>query len=273
MSAGQSLLEAYRGFAIDLDGVVWRGGEIIDGAVDALRAILNSGKPFLLLTNNGSYSGESVATKLQRCDLNIRPDQVLSSTMVAVKWIEDNHFAGKAAFVLGVSEVADQLEKLVQLKPIEIGVSADIVVVARWTDLTYEGLAAVADALRAGAIFLTLNNDPVMPVENGLVPGTGTVVAALQAASGKAPIVLGKPETPMMSAGASILGTEGILMVGDRPESDILGARRIGWDAALVMSGVSGPESVMEPAPDYLLDSLGDIVSPAPRRFAEPDTT
>lgn len=226
-----------------------------------MRAILEAGKPFLLLTNNGSYMPSRVSERLGAAGLQVKPEQLLSSTIVARNWIRENGFEGKAAFVLGNPDVVAQLEDLVEVLRVEPGPAPDMVLVARYTGLSYDSLGAAANAIRAGAGFVALNNDPIMPVETGFVPGTGAIVAALRAASGQDPVVLGKPEAPMMEQAGRILGGRGILMVGDQARSDIEGARRMGWDSALVLSGISDKHTVPEPKPTYVLDSLAELAS------------
>lgn len=256
-SAGD-LLDRYRAFAIDLDGVVWRGGRLLEGALEGLKAIAATGKPFILLTNNGAYRPVDVLDRLNGPGLDLTAQQVLSSAVVARKWIVGNGLAGAGAFILAGDTVIEQLKDVVQVKPLEPGESAELVLVGRYEEFNYSRLAVAADSVRAGAGFLCLNRDPVMPVEGGrVVPGTGTIVAAMEVATGQSATVLGKPELPMMQAASEVVGTDGVLMIGDRVESDIAGARRIGWDGALVLTGLTDPDAAMEPAPDYLLSSLG----------------
>ncbi|MGQ0678527.1 MAG: HAD-IIA family hydrolase [Actinomycetota bacterium] len=251
------LIDRYHAFAIDLDGVVWRGEKLIQGAVEGLRAIRAKDKPILLLTNNGGYHPDDVVERLAEGGFRLRSDEVLTTSLVAKGWIRDHGLAGAPAFVLAPGSVAAQLADVVKIRYVEAGHKADIVVVGRDTDLTYTRLTLAAEAIRAGACFLSLNKDPVMPVENGgMLPGTGSIVAAVEAASGKTATVLGKPEAPMMEAAGAIIGTESVLMIGDRPESDILGARRIGWDAALVLTGLFRGDSDLDPVPDYIVSGL-----------------
>ena len=254
------LIDKYSAFAVDLDGVVWRGSELIGGSIDALNAIVDSGKPLLLLTNNGAYPPESVCRRLNQAGANLRPEQVLTSTVVARNWIEKNGMKGQTAFVMGPPEIVAQVDDTVEVIGIEAGSSAQIVLVGRYFDLSYERLAVAADSLRAGAVFLALNNDPVMPVPGGMIPGTGSIVAALEAASGCVPLVLGKPQPPMMEFAAEMLGTRGVLMVGDRAEADIAGARLNGWDGALVASGLTPAGMQVDPEPDYRIDALISIL-------------
>jgi HAD superfamily hydrolase (TIGR01450 family) len=163
--------------------------------------------------------------------------------------------------VLGPPTLVEQFDDLVSVVRLDNGARARVVIVGRDVDFTYERLRIAADAIRGGADFLALNWDPMMPVEGGgIVPGTGAVVAALEAASGKKSTVLGKPELPMMQTAAEILGAEPVLMIGDRLEADIAGARRMGWDGALVLTGLTKVPSG-DPSPNYLLASLGALAS------------
>lgn len=259
-SAGE-LLERYRAFAIDLDGVVWRGGRLLDGALDGLRAIAATGKPFILLTNNGAYRPADVLERLNGPGVKLSAEQVLTSSVVARRWIDKEDLTGARAFILAGPTVVEQLSDVVEVRPPDPGEQADLVLVGRYEEFNYSRLAVAADSVRAGATFLCLNRDPMLPVEGGrVVPGTGSIAAAMEVASGRPATVLGKPELPMMQAAADVVGADGVLMVGDRAESDIAGARAIGWDGALVLTGLSGAGAV-EPAPDYTLSSLGAFAS------------
>lgn len=256
-SAGE-LLDGYRAFAIDLDGVVWRGGHVLDGALDGLRAVAATGKPFILLTNNGAYRPSDVLERLNGPGIDLTVKQVMTSAVVARKWIDRHGLAGAPAFILAGSTVVEQLTDVLDVRPMDPGERAELVLVGRYEEFNYSRLAVAADSVREGATFLCLNRDPVMPVEGGrVVPGTGTIAAAMEVASGCSATVLGKPELPMMQAAAEVVGTDGVLMIGDRVESDIAGARKLGWDGALVLTGLSDSKAAMDPAPDYVLSSLG----------------
>lgn len=257
------LIEEYDAFAIDLDGVVWRGEKLIDGSIDGLNALRAAGKPLLLLTNNGGYHPDEVVERLGEGGFELRPDELMTTSIVARQWIKDNGLAGAPAFILAPATVAAQLADIVRIRYVEPGQEAEIVLVGRDTELSYTRLTLACDAIRAGARFLSLNQDPVMPVENGrMLPGTGSIVAAIEAGSGKLVTALGKPEMPMMRAAQRALGPGRVLMIGDRLESDILGAKRIGWDAALVLTGLFEGESELEPSPDYVVRGLSAFGQP-----------
>ncbi|MEX0790861.1 MAG: HAD-IIA family hydrolase [Actinomycetota bacterium] len=257
LTSAAHLLEEYEAFAIDLDGVVWRGEVLIPGAIDGLKAIRASGKPLLLLTNNGGYHPNEVVERLAEGGFELAPEEILTTSLVAREWISDNGMVGAPAFILAPQTVAAQLADLVKIRYLEAGQSAELVLIGRDTDFSYIRLGLAADAIRAGAAFLSLNKDPVMPIENGgMLPGTGSIVAAVEAASGRTPTVLGKPEEPMMRAAAGRIGYDKVLMLGDRLESDILGAKRIGWDGALVLTGLAVTDLELDPRPDHILTSL-----------------
>lgn len=257
------LLDAYRAFAIDLDGVVWRESEAVDGAAEGIAELRRGNKRVLFLTNNAAYTPESVVKRLQRQGILAEDSEVLTSGMVAQTWIAENGLVGAPAFVLGPPEVVAQLSASVQIVELERGVDVALVIVGRDLSFSFERLAVVAAAVRSGARLVGVNRDPTMPTARGLEPGTGAILAAIETASGADAVVLGKPQPPMMEAAAAILGRKGVLMIGDRPATDVAGARLVGWDAALVLSGVTSADEPPVPTPDYLLRSLRDLSSEA----------
>lgn len=254
-----SLIDRYRAFALDLDGVVWRGTELLPGAYEAISAIRERGKPLLLLTNNGAYSPEGILERIAP-DGGLDGIEVLTSTTVAIRWVRQHKLEGATGLVLATQAVVSQVSGVLDLQEPSGGLHPEIVLVGRDLAFDFDRLTRASAAIREGAHFLALNRDATMPTEDGLEPGTGTIVAAIEVASGKPAIVLGKPEAPMMDAAVDILGSEGVLLVGDRLDSDIAGAKIVGWDSALVLSGVTGRNSQMKPAPDFVLESLQDLL-------------
>jgi 4-nitrophenyl phosphatase len=119
-----------------------------------------------------------------------------------------------------------------------------------------------SSAVRAGALFIATNEDATFPAADGLWPGAGAILASIERASGRRAEVMGKPHLPMMESAARRLGRRsGVAMVGDRNDTDLEGARSLGWMTILVLSGVtSGTEAArLSPAPDLILDSLGSL--------------
>lgn len=255
----ETLLERYRAFAIDLDGVVWRAARIIPEAPAAIAAIRAAGKPLLFLTNNASYLPRWIVGRLAEGGMAAGEDEILTSAAAARDWLKREGLVGARAFVLGTQPVIDQMADLLEVVPVTRGTAVDLVFVARDLEINYDRLAAASQAVRNGAVFAASNRDNVMPIVGGFDPGTGSVLAAVESASGQRAVSMGKPELPMMQAAAERLGTAGVLMIGDRVDSDVAGARAIGWAAALVMTGVTGPGMPLDPAPDYVLETLGDL--------------
>ena len=257
-----TLLQRYDAFAFDLDGVIWLADHILPDAPGAIRAVREAGKPLLFLTNNASYVPAWIVKRLAEGGIAIIEEAVLTSASAARSWPKREGLVGARAFVLGTAPVIEQLEDLLEVVPVERGAAVDLVFVARDVDLTYARLAAAVDAVRNGAVFAASNRDNVMPKPGGFDPGTGSVLAAIEAAGARRAIALGKPELPMMQAAAERLGETGVLMIGDRCDSDVAGARAVGWDAALVLTGVTRPGDPLEPKPDYVLTTLADFTDP-----------
>lgn len=248
-----NLIARYDALAIDLDGVVWRGGTVLPGVIEAFGAIRAAGTRILILTNNAQYSPEFVVNQLGAVGIEVREAEVLGPVEVAREVLKRRGLWGRRAQVLGAREVSEQL--LDSIVPVEVGMPTDVVIVGRYVDLNYENLTMASDAIREGAFFLAMNRDSVLPVDGGYLPGTGAIVAALEVASGVSAFVVGKPNAPMMQAARARLGVERVLMIGDRADSDIAGAISIGWDSALVGRWVEGPR------PTYQVDSLAQVVA------------
>jgi HAD superfamily hydrolase (TIGR01450 family) len=254
-----SLVGRYGAFAIDLDGVVWRGEQFLEGAAEAIAALREADKNLLFVSNNAAYLPSRVVARFREAGIQAQEEEILTSAHAAREWIRTEGFSGKTAFVLASSPVPEQLSDLLEILPVEVGAQPSVVLVARDTGFDYQRLRAGAEAIRRGAAFAAANRDSVLPVPGGFEPGTGAIVAAIEMASGRKATILGKPQAPMMEAAARILGRRNVLMIGDRADSDVAGARSIGWDAALVLSGVTRLGDRVDPAPDYVMDSLGAL--------------
>ena len=164
------------------------------------------------------------------------------------------------AFVVGPAGLIEELAPLgLEFLSVEEGERASVIVVTRDEEFTYAKLRSAARAVASGALFVATNLDAIYPVEDGFWPGSGALAAAIQtAAGGIAPVVAGKPERPMLEEAAEALGGTGAtLLVGDSPTSDLESARRMGWAAALVLTGKIKAGEKIEPGPDFILPDLG----------------
>jgi glycerol-1-phosphatase len=252
-----AISERYAGVVLDLDGVVVRGREPLPGAAATVAALRDRGVGIVFATNNASRTAETVAEELTEAGIPATPQDVVTSAVAAAAMVEP----GTRCLVIGMEGLRHALGErgCVEVRdPAE----ADAVVVGWDRSLVWDDLRRATLALTRGARFLATNTDPAIPSPEGLWPGNGAIVAALQAATGRAPDVAGKPHPPMFEAAAAVLPDGPKLMVGDRHETDITGAAALGWDTALVLSGVTPRESIsrLNPRPTYVLGSVAELV-------------
>jgi HAD superfamily hydrolase (TIGR01450 family) len=241
----------------DLDGVIYLGDEGIAGAGSALGAIAGNGIDVLFVTNNSTKTPQEVAGKIA-ATTGYAADQgaIVTSGVVTAAAL-----AGKAHRALVVGGHAID----VALADVGIEVTtrweeAEAVVVGLDRELTYDKLASATLALRNGALFYATNTDATYPTPQGQLPGGGVMVAALALSSGVSPLVFGKPEPAMCHYLADRVGG-GVLVVGDRPETDVALARRAGWGSVLVLSGATASRDEIPDAypPDIVLESIADL--------------
>src|SRR6266540_140934 len=234
------VIDRYDRFVFDLDGTIWRGTTLLAHATEVLAEIRRRGAPVAFLTNNGSRSGREVAETLRHNGIEASPPEVVTSGRAARRLLEDRGEGGRTCFLCGGAGLREELEPLgMEFLSEDDGERAEVVVVTRVEEFTYARLRAASRAVARGAFFAATNPDPTLPVEDGFWPGGGSIVAAVQAASGGiAPVFAGKPERPMLEEAERAIGGAGgrILLVGDRPASDLESARRMGWDGALVLT-------------------------------------
>ena len=242
---------------LDLDGCLWFGEQLADGAIDLVRAVRDSGRSVGFLTNTSNHSTTRVVAKLQR--LGIEADA--ADVIMPVDSLAGHPLMRDAARVwfFGPDDMRQTVAALAPLAatPDE----ADLVVLGRDTSLTYDDLADALHVLVRGGRFLAFNVDPRVPVEGGrMLPGTGAIAAALHYASGVQPEVVGKPAPVFFEAAMRRLRTtaERAVMVGDTLDSDIAGGASVGMRTVLV--GKARP-STREPAPvpDHHVSSLREV--------------
>ncbi|MCH8274665.1 MAG: HAD-IIA family hydrolase [Armatimonadetes bacterium] len=253
-------MKPYRLYIFDLDGVIYRGGEPISGASSALERIRSGGAAVRFLTNNSAQTRAAFADKLRGLGFAAEPEEVFSSAYGAAR-----HVAPGSAFVVGEPGLKAELEGA-GARVVEEG-GADWVAVGICRGLTYDLIDEAQWRIRRGARFLATNIDSTYPDEGGrLRPGAGSVVAAVAEAAGRRPeITIGKPEPALA---LMILEDSGIslnetLLVGDRPDTDIECARRVGCDSALVLTGVTSRADAARavPKPTYVLDSVAGLAA------------
>ena len=256
--------EGIDGLVCDLDGVVYRGAEAIPGSVEALNRLRNDGVAIVYATNNSESTVQQYLDKLRGLGLEVEEEQIVTSAVVLAEVLRERNVAGRTALVVGGAGAVEAIEGLgVSILRDPSADEADMVIVGLDVNFDYEALRRASTAVREGATLIATNSDASYPVAGGLWPGSGSILAAIEVASGGTAEVMGKPYRPMMeSALRRLPDASHIAMVGDRPDTDLAGATAMGWTTILVLSGVTTPEEVsaLDPAPDLVLGSLAELV-------------
>lgn len=235
----------------DLDGVVYLDDVAVPGAGEALDRIRAAGHRLLFCTNNAWRTPGQVAEKIRRiCGFRAEPDEVLSSAMVAAGLVRSGPVLAVGGEGLR-SALADHHLPLTE-DPLE----AAAVVAGLDLDISYRKLADAATAIRGGAQFVATNLDATFPTDRGLLPGAGSLIAAIQAASGVEPVTAGKPFPPMREAIRVRAEGRPVWVVGDREDTDLEMARIEGWVSVLVLTGVTEHPTGH---PDHVLDSVVEL--------------
>ncbi|MEJ2718470.1 MAG: HAD-IIA family hydrolase [Deltaproteobacteria bacterium] len=254
----------YQAILADLDGTMNRGDVLIPGAKSRYEELSKRGIHWLFLSNNATCPAAHIAANVHRLGLDVSEDQVVNSAAALIHELTEEH-AGAGVLVVGEAKLLDAM-KQAGIRLVEEPDEADILVAAMDRTFTYDKLARAQAAIRRGALFWATNRDATLPVEGGLLPGAGSVVAAIATAAGREPDrVLGKPSPDMAELALAILGLPraASLVVGDRMETDILFARNAGIDSALVLTGASSREDLpaFSYSPTHLFESIAEIDS------------
>ena len=259
------LLQRGAGVVCDLDGVLYRGDDPIEGAADAVQRLRAAGLSLLFCTNNSYPTRAAYAQKLRGMGIDIEARELLTSAVVTAEVLAARGLNGSRALVIGGPGLREALLEH-DIEPLDGADGApDLVAVGYDPTFDYAAMRAATKALLDGSLFVATNNDPSFPAPGGaLWPGAGAILASLQTASGRTPEVMGKPHQPMMDAAAAHLeGSDPIFVVGDRPETDLAGGRAKGWTTVLVLSGVTSRTDVdsVRPRPDVVLEDIGEFAS------------
>lgn len=237
------LCARFRGIVCDLDGVVYRTHLPIEYAVESLEQARGRGLRIIYATNNAAREPSTVAQQLRELGVHAPDDAVVTSSMAGAAYLARQVPPGAPVLAVGGQGVAAALVN-VGLRAVraEGEVRADPVAVLQGygPDVSWRDLAAAAYAIQAGAQWVATNLDKTIPTSHGIAPGNGSLVAAVRAAVADDPVVMGKPQTPLYELCATRLGirADQTLAIGDRLDTDILGANRAGMASLCVLTGV-----------------------------------
>jgi glycerol 3-phosphatase-2 len=260
--------EVYDVALLDLDGVVYLSGAAVPGAPQALAEARRRGMRLAFVTNNASRSPSAIAAQLGGLGVPAAPAEVVTSAQAAAHLIADRLPAGAPVLVVGGIGLRIALHER-GLRPVSTAAERPAAVVQGYgPDVGYPLLAEAGLAVRAGAWYVASNVDATLPTARGILPGNGSLVQVIVTATGRRPVVAGKPEPPLHAEAVARTGARRPLVVGDRLDTDIEGAVRAGADSMLVLTGVTRPaDAVLAPPhrrPAYLAHDLAGLLAPHP---------
>jgi HAD superfamily hydrolase (TIGR01457 family) len=259
-----AIADAYDAFLFDLDGVIYRGNEVVPGAPDAVARIRGMGKGIAFVTNNSGRTPDAVATKLTGLGVPAKPADVETSALVTAALL-----AGRGvseAFVVGERGIRQALQ--------DAGIAlldgdaqhAQVVVVGWDRQADYTKLRVASLLVERGAALVATNDDASYPAPDGNWPGAGALLAAIETTTGRRAEVVGKPHAPIMVAALERAGGGLPLVIGDRLETDIAGAVGLSWDSMLVLTGIAKADDVATSAvaPTWVAKDLSMLFAPPP---------
>ncbi|TVR20747.1 MAG: HAD-IIA family hydrolase [Anaerolineaceae bacterium] len=254
-----------KGVVLDMDGVLWRGDQPLPGLAELFEWLDESATPYALATNNSSKTPAQCAAKLASMGVpDVAPERIVTSSTATASYMAERYPAGTTVYALGMDAMREALDDA-GFDVIADG-QPDVVVAGVKFDLSYDDLRRATLCIRAGADFIGTNPDRTFPTPEGLVPGAGSIIAALTAATDAEPVIIGKPARPMFDAALAVTGTDAgqTLMIGDRLETDICGGRDAGLLTALVFTGVATPQDLTDPDnaiwPDVAYEGLPELL-------------
>lgn len=258
------LLRDYEQVILDLDGCVWVGEEATPRAAEAIDALRGSGRRVAFVTNNSRLAGEDFVARLWRLGIKASLADVVTAG-AALQHVLAETRSGTMAYVIGEPPLHRHVEDagLKVMNGTDLATRADVVVVAGTESLTYGDLRAATLALRRGASFVAASRDPTYPSAEGLLPGPGAILAALETASERTAEIVGKPQPQLLLTAVDRLGDGSTLMVGDSVAADLAAAAAVEMDCALVLTGADTretAEAATDPAPVAIARTLGELV-------------
>ena len=259
-----------KGFIIDMDGVLWHGKQPMPGLVDFFATLRRCQKRFVLATNNASQTQQQYVDKLARFGVTVSPDEILTSSMATTHYLLQQCGQDKrTAYVIGEAGLTEPMriagfELTAPIATTELS-PVDMVVCGLDRELTWNKLATATLHLHQGAAFYATNGDTTLPTELGNMIGNGGTIAALTAATGRVPMVIGKPGPILYQQALALLGLakEETIAIGDRLDTDILGAVNTGVESILLLSGISSRADIAEVtySPTWVMENIQAMTS------------
>ncbi len=235
-----AFIDAYDAAFFDLDGVAYLGPVAIEGAPEGVRALQERGVRTLFVTNNAARSAEAVAAHLIELGFPAHVDDLVTSAQAARSLLRDELPAGSRVLVAGTDNLVEHVRQA-GMVPVAKAADEPVAVIQGYhPTLNWDVLSEASIAVGRGAAWYATNTDSTRPTERGLVPGAGMMVAAVSATTTRQPTVVGKPHRPLMAEAVRRSGAANPVFVGDRIDTDIMGAHAVGIASFLVFTGAHG---------------------------------
>jgi NagD protein len=244
----------------DMDGVLIHEGVPIPGADTFIKRLRESGKPFLVLTNNSIYTARDLHARLQRMGLDVPVENIWTSALATAKFLDDQR-PGGTAYVIGEAGLTTALHDIGYVLTDH---EPDYVVLGETRTYSFEAMTKAVRLIKGGARFIATNPDETGPSTEGPLPATGAVAALITKATGKQPYFAGKPNPLMMRTGLNAIGahSETSAMIGDRMDTDVLAGLEAGMETFLVLTGLTTPAEIEQYPyrPSKIVNSIADLV-------------
>ncbi|MFK0017866.1 HAD-IIA family hydrolase [Streptomyces sp. NPDC090798] len=244
----------------DMDGVLIHEGVPIPGADAFVKRLRESGKPFLVLTNNSIYTARDLHARLRRMGLDVPVENIWTSALATAKFLDDQR-PGGTAYVIGEAGLTTALHDIGYVLTDH---EPDYVVLGETRTYSFEAMTKAVRLIKGGARFIATNPDETGPSAEGPLPATGAVAALITKATGKQPYFAGKPNPLMMRTGLNAIGahSETSAMIGDRMDTDVLAGLEAGMVTYLVLTGLTTREEIERYPfrPSRIVDSIADLV-------------
>ncbi len=260
---------AIKGFICDMDGVIYHGNQILPGVREFIQWLQEEHKEYLFLTNNSGYTRRELNQKLARMGLDVPEEHFYTSALATAAFLKQQA-PGCSVFAIGE---AGLLNALYDAGVTMNDVNPDYVVVGEGRAYSLDTLTKATNLVLNGAKLIGANSDVSGPIENGIAPACGALVAPIEMATGKKAYFCGKPNPLMMRTGLRLLGCHSAeaVMIGDRMDTDVISGMESGMSTVLVLSGVSTRDTLDTYAyrPSIVLNSVGDIPKLAEKNCAK----
>ena len=252
-------MKRYKNYLMDMDGVLVRGRSVVPGAQRFIDTLKEREINHLVLTNNPIYTPRDLSHRLHTMGLEVPEERIFTSAIATARFLRSQLPHGKA-FVIGESGLTEAIHAAGY---IITDIQPDYVVLGETHGYNLRQITRAIRLIAAGARFVATNPDPAGPGEGGIEPACGAMAALIEKATGVAPFFVGKPNPLMMRSALNYLHahSEETVMIGDRMDTDIVGAVSSGLDTVLVLTGVTQRDQIAKYPyqPTYVLDSIGDI--------------